>query len=179
MVDEIGQQRPRARRVLVEPSRSPSGILTPSGVIASATTCMRPSTSKPSSIITRQAHVIDRGSSAHRAQCGCALDEQLRHRRPRRRRGRLLDVVPTGSPTRANLRVGRPRACGPSPLASAGHGRRRTHMTAPSARACRQPVFVAAESARLAAERHRSVLVAVAVGCPGRRCACLRPTTSS
>jgi hypothetical protein len=36
----------------VEPSQSPSGILTPSVVIPSATTCVRSAISSPSSIIT-------------------------------------------------------------------------------------------------------------------------------
>ncbi len=159
----------------VEPSQSPSGILTPSVVIPSATTCVRSAISRPSSIIT-----ANRTSSSRRRhqlpQRGAgALDEHLRHRRLRRRRGRPLDLAADRLADHARTCGSRRRrASGPSPPWSAGRGRRSTRSvsTGSSCSSSARAHPRAADRHAPAAQRHRSVLVAVALRRPGRGRAC-------
>ncbi len=121
-------RRSRSRSL---PSQSPSGILTPSVVIPSATTLVRPFSSIPSSIITaRRTSSSWRLISSPSALAG-ALDERARDRRLRRRPRRRLDL-------RADRLLRAPvaarRDAGEHPLqhrlASADHGRRSARRSA-------------------------------------------------
>ena len=92
----------------VETSHSPSGILTPSVVIPSATTWVRSAISSPSSIITASLT-----SSSRRP---ISSERAVAVRSTKASDTVLFEVadavcstpVPTGSPTRANLRVETP-----------------------------------------------------------------------
>ena len=92
----------------VEPSQSPSGILTPSVVMPSATTCVRSAISIPSSIITANltsSSLRDMSSSSALAVRSTNISDTD-----------VFDVAPdacstsspTGSPTPANLRAETP-----------------------------------------------------------------------
>jgi hypothetical protein len=65
----------------VDPSHSPSGILTPSEVIPSATTHVRPLSSMPSEHQHRQADVIQTTSHQFSQGLAGALDTHTRDRR--------------------------------------------------------------------------------------------------
>src|SRR5207247_258485 len=97
-----------SRAFSVEPSHSPSGILTPSVVIPSATTWVRSAISNPSSIIT-----AGRTSSSRR---DLSSSSPVAVRSTNLSDTDVFDVAederstssPTGSPTTANLRVETP-----------------------------------------------------------------------
>jgi len=92
----------------VLPSHSPSGILTPSVVIPSATTCVRSAISSPSSIITanltsssRRLISSPRAVRVRSMNSSDTVDFDVAEQES-------STAAPTGSPTRANLRVETP-----------------------------------------------------------------------
>ena len=169
----------------VEPSQSPSGILTPSVVIPSATTCVRSAISSPSSIITARRTSSSRRRHQIPQRGAGALDEQLRHR------ASLPSPMddcstssPTGSPTCGELAR---RDAGEHPV----HHRPRQRVAVgevpvasrPAARARRRPCASAGGAPARAGHPASSIRPRDRDASPsGRGCACpsgRRPRSTS
>ena len=97
----------------VEPSQSPSGCLTPSVSIPSATTQQRPLSSIPSSISDRQAQVTERAAHQLDQVLARARHELARYRRLARRAGDLVDLL---ADRLARARIAARRDAGEHPL---------------------------------------------------------------
>ena len=94
----------RASRSRCEPSQSPSGILTPSVVIPSATTCVRSAISRPSSIITARRTSSSRRDISSPSAVRVRSMNMLRDRRSSPSPSDAASTsLPTGSPTRGEL----------------------------------------------------------------------------
>jgi hypothetical protein len=92
-VDQIGQQRPRERRVLGAAFPEPERDLDALGADAERDDVRAIGELQAVEHHHRQAHVVQPAAHQLTERGPRALDEQLRDRRLRRRRGRLLDLV--------------------------------------------------------------------------------------